>query len=259
MNAQRTNPDRRQQGLTLIEMMIAMVLGLVLVAGAIQLLVANKQSYFLQDAMSRLQENGRFALQLLTRDVRMAGFHDPLVGPTPPAFYTDAAITGAAAADNLGGGVGDRLSVLRLNDAGIASDCLGQNATSNQAINVYWVGDTDGDGNTELLCRGGDPIAGNWLGPAQPLVDDVESLQVQYGIDGDGDGSVEQYQTADNVGDWAEVSTVRLALLLRTNRDNLREASSKTYTLLGQNVSSPNDGRIRNVFDTTVVLRNRLQ
>jgi type IV pilus assembly protein PilW len=65
---------RKQRGLTLIELMIALVLGLILVAGIIQVFVSNKQTYRVTEAHSLLQDNARFALELLSRDVRSAGY-----------------------------------------------------------------------------------------------------------------------------------------------------------------------------------------
>ncbi len=64
----------RQQGLTLIELMVAMVLSLVLMLGAMQLFVGSKQTYQLSEGLARVQENGRFALDLLAREVRQAGY-----------------------------------------------------------------------------------------------------------------------------------------------------------------------------------------
>jgi len=46
----------------------------VLLAGVATVFVANKQSYRLQDSLARLQENGRFAIEFLERDIRMAGY-----------------------------------------------------------------------------------------------------------------------------------------------------------------------------------------
>jgi type IV pilus assembly protein PilW len=62
-----------QRGLTLIELMVALVMGLVLLAGVVTVFIANKQTYRFQDALARLQENGRFAVTLLDRDIRRAG------------------------------------------------------------------------------------------------------------------------------------------------------------------------------------------
>lgn len=65
---------RLQHGFSLVEMMVAMVIGLILIAGVIQIFISSKQSYRVQDSMGRLQENARFAMDYLTREARMAGF-----------------------------------------------------------------------------------------------------------------------------------------------------------------------------------------
>lgn len=64
----------KQGGLTLIELMIALLIGIFLLAGVLQIFLSAKQSYRVGEGVSRLQENARFALELLTRDVRMSGF-----------------------------------------------------------------------------------------------------------------------------------------------------------------------------------------
>jgi type IV pilus assembly protein PilW len=66
---------RHCHGMTLIELMISMVLGLVIVGGATSLILANGQSYRLNEALSQLQESQRAAFELLSRDVRQAGFN----------------------------------------------------------------------------------------------------------------------------------------------------------------------------------------
>lgn len=62
-----------QRGLTLIELMIAMVLGLIVVGGAISVIIANRQSYRTNEGLSQVQESTRTAFELLTRDIRQAG------------------------------------------------------------------------------------------------------------------------------------------------------------------------------------------
>ncbi|MCQ8105218.1 PilW family protein [Methylomonas sp. SURF-2] len=71
---QAETPLKRQQGMTLIELLIAMLLGAFLLGGVIQIFVNTKQTYRMQESLSRLQENGRFAMEFLTYDIRMAGF-----------------------------------------------------------------------------------------------------------------------------------------------------------------------------------------
>ncbi|MDD1616788.1 MAG: type IV pilus assembly protein PilW, partial [Methylococcaceae bacterium NSP1-2] len=63
-----------QRGFTLIELMIAMLIGVFLMAGILQIFSSAKQAYRLQENLSRLQENGRFAMDYLTKGVRMAGY-----------------------------------------------------------------------------------------------------------------------------------------------------------------------------------------
>lgn len=69
-----TRAHLRQQGFTLVELMIAMVLGLFLVGGVLSVFLSNSQTYRTNEALSRVQENGRFALEFLASDLRHAGF-----------------------------------------------------------------------------------------------------------------------------------------------------------------------------------------
>ena len=66
--------DRKQFGITIIELMIAMVLGLMLTAGISNVYLTTKNSYRLTENLSRLQESARFGMSMLTQDIRMAGF-----------------------------------------------------------------------------------------------------------------------------------------------------------------------------------------
>ncbi|MGY6631331.1 MAG: PilW family protein [Wenzhouxiangella sp.] len=62
-----------QQGLSLIELMIALVLGLLVVAAVIQLFLGTRVTYGVTSGLARVQENARFALEVMNRDIRMAG------------------------------------------------------------------------------------------------------------------------------------------------------------------------------------------
>lgn len=63
-----------QRGISIVEIMVAIAIGLVLMLGIMQIFISSKQSYRINDALGRLQENARFALDTLTRDIRMAGY-----------------------------------------------------------------------------------------------------------------------------------------------------------------------------------------
>lgn len=64
----------RQCGIGIVELMIALTMSLVLTAGVFQFYSASKQSYRLADALSRVQETGRLAMNAIARDARMADF-----------------------------------------------------------------------------------------------------------------------------------------------------------------------------------------
>lgn len=68
------SPGAGQQGLTLIEIMIALLIGAFLLGGVLQVFTNTRQTYRVQDNMSRLQENARLAMEFLSFDVRMSGF-----------------------------------------------------------------------------------------------------------------------------------------------------------------------------------------
>lgn len=69
----KLNRIKVQRGFTLIELMIALVLGLVLIGGVISVLLSNQQTYRTNTALSQLQDNARTAFEFLARDIRQAG------------------------------------------------------------------------------------------------------------------------------------------------------------------------------------------
>ena len=65
--------SRTRRGFSLIELMVAITLGLLLTAGLVQLFTSTKVTFNTNDALARVQENGRFALENLKRELREAG------------------------------------------------------------------------------------------------------------------------------------------------------------------------------------------
>ena len=59
----------RQAGLSLVELIIAVALGITLTAGILQVYFSTRQTYNLNDDLSRIQQNGRMALDLVVRDI----------------------------------------------------------------------------------------------------------------------------------------------------------------------------------------------
>jgi type IV pilus assembly protein PilW len=107
------------------------------------------------------------------------------------------------------------------------------------------------------------------------LVDDVEMMKLQFGVDSDGDGDVDKYVGADDPdlqvtdktlrdSNWRKVLTVRVALLMRSP-DRASEtahtgdaANDNVYYLFDTRAQRPIDYRFRDVYTTTISLRNRL-
>jgi prepilin-type N-terminal cleavage/methylation domain-containing protein len=87
---------KSQRGLSLIEVMIAITLGLILMAGLIQFFIGNKQSLQVQQAINGMQENGRYAMRVVSDSLHMAdhwgGVEANLVSGTP-------AVTGIGGCD----------------------------------------------------------------------------------------------------------------------------------------------------------------
>lgn len=65
---------KRQAGVTLIELMISLTIGLILVAAVGYVYVGSRQSFRTQEALSRMQENARYAFDVIGKDIRLAGF-----------------------------------------------------------------------------------------------------------------------------------------------------------------------------------------
>ncbi|RMH42757.1 MAG: hypothetical protein D6694_07600 [Gammaproteobacteria bacterium] len=223
---------RHARGFTLIELMIAGLLGLILTAGLIQIFVGTAQTTKVQAAVSDVQDKGRLAMEFLTREIENAGFVDDTL--LPGGFSTlpvnvDFAVTADGDTDTL-----------QIQYVGTV-DCTG--AVINGVItNTFDVV------NGELRCNG------------QPLVDGVDGFQALYGVDSDNDGFVDQYMTATRVvatGSQTRVHSVRISLLISTLNNVFPRTTAQTFQLLDAPAVSFNDRRLRRQFTTTVVLQNR--
>jgi type IV pilus assembly protein PilW len=87
--------NARARGFGLIEIMVAMVIGLIVSLGIVQVFIASKGTYQTQNASARMQEDARFILSKLIQEIRMTGmygclkFDEPNVAPAirqPDAF-----------------------------------------------------------------------------------------------------------------------------------------------------------------------------
>lgn len=109
-------------GFSLTELMVALTIGLFLTSVVLLIFLGNKQSYNVQDQSARIQENGRYAMEALMKDVRLAGFW---------------------------GGNADKS--VKLGDYSVVTASTSCNATSwsrKAAQPIYGLNDTNNDGTT---------------------------------------------------------------------------------------------------------------
>ncbi|HED34906.1 MAG TPA: prepilin-type N-terminal cleavage/methylation domain-containing protein [Gammaproteobacteria bacterium] len=257
----RQSSNMSQKGFTMVELLVAMAIGLFLISGVFQLFIANKQSSRIQDNLSHVQENGRFAISEIGRVLRMTGIKSDPVDTT--TFVTSAAISGV---DN--GGLGaDEIFVSFQGAVGTATaggvvDCLGTKflaaLPATTITNRFYLAN-DANGVSSLFCV---ETTAAVLDP-QPLVENVVDMQITYGVDTNNSGTANYYVDATTVTtgtagvpDWTKVVSVNLNLLVASGEDNVT-TTAQTYKFNGASVSA-GDNRLYKAFSITVALRNLL-
>lgn len=241
----------RQRGLTLVEILVALVISLFLVAGLLQLFISTRLSARVQENLSRVQENGRYTIDYISRFIRLAGYRSRFTIERGLSFEGQfPGVQAIQGTNDDGPNNSDRITVAFEGEGagqGDIRDCLNaqinDSVTASNALSIN---------NGSLQCQSGAGV------PAQTIVEDVENMQILYGENTDSDtlGVADRYIPANNVGRWDRVVSVRISLLLRTPEDNLVD-SPQPYIFNGATVT-PSDRRQRRVFTTTITLRNRV-
>jgi type IV pilus assembly protein PilW len=241
-----------QHGMSLIEIMIALLLGAFLLGGVIKIFIGSKQNYRMQENLSRIQESGRFSLEFLSRDIRMADFRVCISPPPLIAAAADAASAAAVA------GVDNATVAAAPFIAGTDSITITQQtnictagAVTTSTITYSIQADASGQ---PALFKSDSTILG---GAAQAQIEGVEDMQILYGEDTDADGTPNYYVPFGTVGlTMSQVVSARISLLTRSLDDRL--TSQPIAFTYNNATTTPADRRLRRVFSTTVSLRNRL-
>jgi type IV pilus assembly protein PilW len=265
----------RQRGVGLIELMISLVIGLVLLGAVAYFFLGSQQISRTHDDMSRMQESGRNAMEILGKAIRQAGYRlDP-----DQSLYIDPAndISALAGTDNGGTGAKappDTITVRHdpswVPDAtnpakGSEVDCQGSlvesnndtldsfgNRVQNDLVVAYSFRIASVGGIPSLYCN---PVASNPATGGTPVVDNIENMQINYGI-GNGNGSITFYKTAPTAAEFAKVAAVRVSLLVRGPSSNIAVNKSQTYNYNGESVTAT-DGFLRQVYTSTFTVRNQ--
>jgi type IV pilus assembly protein PilW len=201
-------------GFTMIELMIALTIGLFLMGGLLTLLQNNRRTFDSQSKLAVLQDSQRLAFTMLTDVIQEAGyFPDPtlytaagtLLAGTPSgapgAMAVGQAMTGAAS----GTSQGDIITVRYTTASG--DGILNCNGTSNATgANATYANTFKVNTANQLVCS-------RENGVTYLLVNNVYSLQILYGVDASGTSpGADTYMTAAQVTSWPSVISVRLQL-----------------------------------------------
>ena len=319
-------------GFSLVELMVSLLLGVFLTAGIVSVYLESKANYLVEEESARIQENGRFALDFIKRELTLAGFYAGklTVGDMASiSVTTDCVSSGNWAMDpnfpievvndfdNTGTPTTNRTTVLGncLTGPEIVdgSDLFSIKRSAGEATlkdGAYIDGTTAPDsdqwylrvknyGDIKEFKQGSDlentdvgtDTQADWwemytkifylrtfsgatssvdsiptlcveqlVGSAMTtdcLVEGVEDMQIEFGIDSDGDGVPNQYKSSVTATEVNTAVTARVYLLLRSINEVTGYLNEKTYKL-GENDTATkfDDGYLRRIFTTTVLMRN---
>ena len=319
----------RQAGLSLVELMVSITLGLVVLSGVLIVFSNSSAARNEIERTTRQIENGRYASEVLTEDLRMAGFYGELdvstvaapgAVPADPCSLTasdwaawipihvqgfDNAgfVSANCALTNQKAGT-DALVVRRVRTCTAGStNCdsvasgkpylqvsmcstqttrykLGLEGTEtfdretkacsstvfaekrDYYVRIYYIATDNGAGVSVPTLKRLELTGSGWT--TTPLVEGIEELQFQYGVDNAGSDGVPDTYVANpsTVADWVNVMTVQFHLLARNLETSPNFTDTKTYTL-GKDatgtditVGPRNDGYRRHVYSGLVRIAN---
>ena len=287
--------SHRQAGLSLVELMISLTIGLMLMMGITSLIVQQSSARNELEKSSREIENGRYAMQLLHDDIQLAGFYGEYALPSGTTYTTpDPCVTAGGLGWNSasipvtvpvaiygypGGGANPTtcalesykpftaILVVRRTDTSTVEapiavagttylqvsqcssvttpfvlgasgftmqkkDCLKPAPLRRYIVRVYYVSSCDVCGTDSFPTLKVMEFADGNINSI-PLVEGIDNMQFDYGIDNSGDGSPDNFTTTPALTDWVNVMAIRVNLLARNNEPTAGYTDAKKYNLSG--------------------------
>jgi type IV pilus assembly protein PilW len=325
---------RLAAGFSLIELMVAVTLGLLLILALASLLAQQNKARSELEKSAAQVENGRYALSILQSEIQLAGFYGQFGAPiTVPGALPDPCETSdmseidASLAlplqgyDNVGATIPSPLSgcladedhvagtdilVVRRLATKVAASVdakrvyvqttpdsrvtdLGENSAASFTLlkkdgttladrrayvqHIYFVSPCDVFASGETTCTadadGGKPIptlkrlelgvvGGVTEFVLTPLVEGVEDMQLDYGVDTEGGGApAYPFVEAPTLAEWPDVVAVNVSLLVRNPAETVGHDDVKTYDLgVSGSVGPFNDRYKRHVYSSGVRVTN---
>lgn len=289
---------RRVRGLTLIEFMISMVIGLVVVAAVIVGFLGSGKAGRYQSALNQMNQDAQFGLNLLAREVELAGYVSPTQGlgtltplfgcdgttgsvpfdPTQTTLVCGASGTTTVSAFEVVYEADDKTTVpVKVGSTLYPSNCLGDRLAMTGSIyiarNRYFIDTatgTNASGRPELYC--GSPASVNNSGAyhREPILENVEDMQVSYGValpdtyvairyaKAGKDATTANTVNAQPAGEWNNVMSARICLLMRSAEPVLTGEDSQSYLDCNSSTKTSTDNYLRRAYLTTATVRAKM-
>lgn len=210
----------RQAGLTIIELMISLTLGLFIILAVTGLFISSKSAYASIDDAARVQDTGRYAIEIIRRAVHQASYENwdrddapvvagsiysaDILGLDARSLQSNTPDIQAALTKSINGsdvlavryfgagaGSGGDGTVLNCGGFGVPAPTAENSVEGSRGWSIFYVA-ADKTGESELRCK----YRGKNSWTSDAVARGVESFQVLYGVDTDADGLPNQYVTA---------------------------------------------------------------
>jgi len=202
------SPKNKESGFTLIELLIAMTIGLIILGALSSTFIIQRKTYAIQEQTVEMVQTGRAAMDMMSREIRMAGY-DP----------KGSAVAGIVSATS--NSINFTLDIT--DDAGTGSpdgDTVGGDPNENITYSLY----TPADG-IQKLGRKSTAIAVN-----QPVAEHIQSLEFKYW-----DDSATEYNESTMlsrpVAVPANIRVIQITITARTTKSAPDSSGYRTYTL----------------------------
>lgn len=279
MLASKKKLKKNVKGLSLIELLVAMVIGMFILSGLATAFISSKHNNINRNEQSKLEDNGKFALEIISKYVQHTGYSSGkkflqpyfITGSTDTTPQTcpkngsaeNNILSGSSIPASANGTTSDTLGIMYHGDANniftdcmdnaLPEDCRLDNAiASTRASLIYNSFFVDTSTNT-LRC------SGSRSNNSQIISEGIENIQFLYGVKAVGNSNVGKIVNASQItaDEWNNVISVYVALLVRSDKPMKSQDEAITYTLLDKKITYT-DRYERKVFQTTIPVRNNL-
>lgn len=263
--------NNRQRGLSLIELMVAMLIGLFLMLGVTQIFINNQKSYLFQQGQIGNQENGRFTLALLSQELLKAGYRsDPKSTLTADTSLTNCSFNAGAGVTTASASSTTALCIQYQSTNKADITCQGTALSdANRALIVTPYGQVNPKVVERIALEATtNSITCTTSAGSQQLVTGVRDLRFEYGT-GAGNDTKTITAWTPTPSASATIAAVRYNVLMQSpGTSNLRDSTSVASAALTDwnarygttyGTTAADQTSIYQVVQGTIMIRNQMQ